>query len=97
MTPCEEFEFRFHLYVLLSTFLRREDCSRAVQQLIDDANTMGSDMAKKLTKAGRKVKLEMGKWKAGTLHSGSKKGPVVSNQKQAVAISLSVARRARRR
>jgi Family of unknown function (DUF6496) len=31
----------------------------------------------------------MPKWKAGELHSGSKKGPVVKNQKQAVAIMLS--------
>lgn len=31
----------------------------------------------------------MGKWKAGTLHSGSKKGPRVKGQKQAVAIMLS--------
>src|SRR5580698_7926429 len=28
----------------------------------------------------------MGKWKRGELHSGSKSGPVVKNQKQAVAI-----------
>ena len=27
-------------------------------------------------------------WKAGTLHSGSKKGPIVKNQKQAVAIAM---------
>ena len=31
----------------------------------------------------------MHKWKAGKLHSGSKKGPRVKNQKQAVAIMLS--------
>ena len=31
----------------------------------------------------------MGKWKAGKLHSGSKKGPIVKSQKQAVAIKLS--------
>ena len=31
----------------------------------------------------------MKKWKEGDLHSGSKKGPVVKNQKQAVAIMLS--------
>jgi hypothetical protein len=31
----------------------------------------------------------MPKWKAGKLHSGSKKGPVVKSQKQAVAIMLS--------
>ena len=29
------------------------------------------------------------KWKSGDLHSGSKSGPVVKNQKQAVAIYLS--------
>ena len=31
----------------------------------------------------------MDKWKQGKLHSGSKKGPVVKNQKQAIAIMLS--------
>jgi hypothetical protein len=31
----------------------------------------------------------MPKWKAGKLHSGSKKGPVVKSQSQAVAIMLS--------
>lgn len=31
----------------------------------------------------------MDKWKHGKLHSGSKKGPKVTNQKQAVAIMLS--------
>lgn len=36
-----------------------------------------------------RVKSEMKKFKAGKLHSGSKKGPIVSNPKQAIAISLS--------
>ena len=36
----------------------------------------------------------MHKWKEGELHSGSKKGPVVSGQKQAVAIMLSEKRAA---
>jgi len=31
----------------------------------------------------------MSKWKSGSLHSGSKKGPQVKSQKQAVAIMLS--------
>ena len=31
----------------------------------------------------------MTKWKSGKLHSGSKSGPKVTNQKQAVAIKLS--------
>lgn len=40
-----------------------------------------------------KVAKVMGEFKAGTLHSGSKSGPEVSNRKQAVAIALSEARR----
>lgn len=36
----------------------------------------------------------MPKWKAGALHSGSKSGPVVKNQKQAVAIMISEKRAA---
>ena len=38
-----------------------------------------------------KVKKVMDEWKSGTLHSGSKKGPVVKNRKQAIAIALSEA------
>ena len=37
------------------------------------------------------VKEEMEKFKAGTLHSGSKSGPKVTSRKQAIAISLSEA------
>ncbi len=38
-------------------------------------------------KAG--MKTEMEKFKAGTLHSGSKDGPIVTNRRQAIAIGLS--------
>jgi len=37
----------------------------------------------------------MDEWKKGKLHSGSKKGPVVKNQKQAIAIGLSEQRKAK--
>lgn len=37
----------------------------------------------------------MHKWKHGELHSGSKKGPVVRKQKQAIAIMLSEKRKER--
>lgn len=37
------------------------------------------------------VEQEMKKFKAGTLHSGSKRGPVVKKRKQAIAIALSEA------
>jgi len=44
------------------------------------------------TKAqSKKVGKVMHEWKAGKLHSGSKKGPIVKDQKQAVAIALSEA------
>ena len=36
-----------------------------------------------------RMKEEMDKWKRGELHSGSKTGPVVESQKQAIAIGLS--------
>lgn len=37
----------------------------------------------------KRMSLEMEKFKSGELHSGSKKGPIVTNPKQAIAISLS--------
>jgi hypothetical protein len=43
-----------------------------------------------------KITKTMDEWKAGTLRSGSKTGPRVTNQKQAVAIALSQARRAKK-
>ena len=48
---------------------------------------------KESKKAESKVKKVMHEYKEGTLHSGSKKGPVVENPKQAIAIGLSEARK----
>ena len=45
-------------------------------------------MAKK-THAQKKIKKVMEEFKEGSLHSGSKKGPVVGNRKQAIAIAIS--------
>lgn len=45
-------------------------------------------------KAQTKVKKVMKEYSEGKLHSGSKKGPTVTNRKQAVAIALSEARKA---
>lgn len=49
--------------------------------------------------APRKSKVEkvMHEYKEGSLHSGSKHGPKVTNRKQAIAIALSEAREARRK
>lgn len=42
-----------------------------------------------MKKPQAKMKNVMGEWKSGKLHSGSKKGPIVKSQKQAIAIGLS--------
>lgn len=44
-------------------------------------------------KAEKKISKVMHEYGEGKLHSGSKKGPEVSNPKQAVAIALSEARK----
>ena len=49
---------------------------------------------KKHAKKGGKVEKVMHEFKEHKLHSGSKKGPMVSNRRQAVAIALSEARKA---
>lgn len=48
-------------------------------------------MAKKQTKAQKKVSKVMREYGKGELHSGSKKGPVVKSRKQAIAIAMSEA------
>jgi hypothetical protein len=53
-------------------------------------------MVKKPTKSEKKVRTVLKEFKEGTLHSG-KKGPVVKNRKQAVAIALSEAGVAKKR
>jgi hypothetical protein len=52
---------------------------------------------KKMPAAKKKVEKVMKEYKEGKLHSGSKKGPKVSNRKQAVAIALSEARKSKKK
>ena len=56
-------------------------------------------MARKPTKAEKKVAKVMGEYKAGTLQTGKPgpgKGPKVKSRKQAIAIALSEAGKARK-
>jgi hypothetical protein len=48
----------------------------------------------KVATGKKKMEKVMHEFKEGKLHSGSKKGPEVSNRKQAVAIAMSEARKA---
>ena len=51
----------------------------------------------KPTKADKKISKVMREYGAGKLHSGSKKGPVVKSEKQALAIALSEASKSRKK
>ena len=53
-------------------------------------------MAKKPTKAQKKVTKVMREYGKGELHSGSKEGPVVKSRKQAIAIAMSEAKMTRK-
>jgi hypothetical protein len=54
-------------------------------------------MKKKMTKAQKKSDKVFKEFKAGTLNSGSKKGPIVTSRKQAIAIALSVSGQAKKK
>lgn len=54
-------------------------------------------VTKKAPKAKAKVKKVMHEFKEDELHSGSKTGPIVKNPKQAIAIALSEARKAKKK
>lgn len=62
-------------------------------KLIETIFNYIEDKMHKKDKTEKKVSKVMNEFKEGKLHSGSKKGPVVKNPKQAIAIGLSEARK----
>ena len=56
---------------------------------------LGKSAPKKKKRA--RMKTEMHKFKTGTMHSGSKKGPKVKSRRQAIAIALSESGQSRRK
>jgi hypothetical protein len=51
----------------------------------------------KKAKAAKKVAKVMKEFKSGTLNSGSSRGPIVTNKKQAIAIALSQAKMSKKK
>lgn len=72
-------------------------------KMFDHEKAEDKKLVKKLRRADRVKKEEeiiaddMERFAKGKLHSGSKKGPIVKNPKQAIAISLSVARKKKKK
>lgn len=67
---------------------------KKLMKSIKDAH---KEKSPKRKSARKKVEKVMHEYKEGELHSGSKKGPKVTNPKQAIAIALSEARRAKKK
>lgn len=70
----------------------KEPAHKDIKKALQKKAGKKKDPAKK-TKGKAKVEKVMHEWKKGKLHSGSKKGPQVTNPRQAVAIALSEARK----
>lgn len=83
-----------HLKSDVKTFKREAAEDKKLMKSIKDAH---KEKSPKRKAARKKVEKVMHEYKEGELHSGSKKGPKVTNPKQAIAIALSEARRMKKK
>lgn len=92
-----------HLKSDVETFKHEAKEDKKLMKSIKDAAKHKEKKEKKHKKSPKgdaaksKVQKVMHEYKEGTLHSGSKKGPEVTNPKQAIAIALSEARKAKKK
>lgn len=70
----------------------KKKCSSCAKKIIKKADKK-IKKADKIIRSKDKVEKVMHEFKNHELHSGSKKGPIVRNPKQAIAIALSEARK----
>lgn len=76
-------------------FLKRAPSTAPIPSEVSLPAAVGANANAQDHAAGGKIQKTMDEWKAGNLHSGSKQGPVVTDQKQAIAIALNQERKAR--
>jgi hypothetical protein len=72
-------------------------CNKCAKHMAKKEHPKAKKADKKMPKSKKKVKVVMEEFKKGELHSGSKKGPKVTNPKQAIAIALSEQRKANKK
>lgn len=89
-----------HLKDDIKTFKKEAHEDKELIKSLNHKKKKDPKRKKKISKSPRfknKVEKVMREYKHGELHSGSKKGPVVHNPKQAIAIALSEARKVSRK
>ena len=89
-----------HLKSDVETFKHEAAEDKKLMKSIKDAHKAQNTKKKKAPKtkaAQKKIEKVMHEYKEGKLHSGSKKGPKVTNPKQAIAIALSEARKTKKK
>ena len=72
----------------------KEELAEKVHKKVIKKPKSVKKVGKTLTKGKAKIKLAMEHFKEGKMHSGKKTGPVVTNPKQAIAVALSMGRKA---